>query len=308
MGTSSGDQPSRAQWLRRLATRRRDRVAIVLSGGGPLGALQVGALKALFEDGVKPDIVAGTSVGALNAAFVAFNPTLDGILRMERVWRNLGEHDLFPGGRFRASWARMFVRGNRVFENSGLRRLVTSTLGPHVRIEDAAIPLGIVCTDMETGDERVFTSGEAVDPILASTAMPGVFPPVSIDGRMYLDGGIANNVPIAPAVELGASTLWVLNSTSHKAQRRPLIRPMDYFFHAFTLARSQRFGLDLQHYGGKVKLNVVPPVELDFFVPFASMDHTDRLIDMSYEHTKRFLAGTPEVGPTGSLEAMRPAK
>lgn len=283
-------------------------MAIVLSGGGPLGALQVGALKALFEHGIRPDIVVGTSVGSLNAAFVAFNPTPEGIDRMERIWRNLGEDDLFPGGRFRASWARMFVRGNRVFENSGLRRLVTSALGPHVRIEDAAIPLGIVCTDLETGDERVFTSGEAADPILASAAMPGVFPPVDIEGRMYMDGGISDNVPIAPAVALGASTLWVLNSTSHTAQHRPLSRPMDYFFHAFTLARAQRLNLDLQHYGEKVKLNVIPPVELDFFVPFASMEHTDRLIDMSYDHTKRFLAGRPEKHPAAPVEAIRPAK
>lgn len=280
----------------------------MLSGGGPLGALQVGALKALFEHGVRPDIVVGTSVGALNAAFVAFNPTLEGIHRMERIWRTLGEHDLFPGGRFRASWARMFVRGNRVFENSGLRHLVTSTLGPHVRIEEASIPLGIICTDMETGDERVFTSGEVLEPIIASTAMPGVFPPVEIEGRMYMDGGIANNVPIGPAADLGAKTLWVLNSTSHKAQHRPLHRPMDYFFHAFTLARAQRLGLDLKHYGDKVRLNVIPPVELDFFVPFASMEHSNRLIDLAYEHTQRFLAGRPEAVAVPPTEAIRPAK
>lgn len=280
----------------------------MLSGGGPLGALQVGALKALFEHGVRPDIVVGTSVGALNAAFVAFNPTLEGIHRMERIWRTLGEHDLFPGGRFRASWARMFVRGNRVFENSGLRHLVTSTLGPHVRIEEASIPLGIICTDMETGDERIFTSGEVLEPIIASTAMPGVFPPVEIEGRMYMDGGIANNVPIGPAADLGATTLWVLNSTSHKAQHRPLHRPMDYFFHAFTLARAQRLGLDLKHYGDKVRLNLIPPVELDFFVPFASMEHSNRLIDLAYEHTKRFLADRPEAVVAPPTEAIRPAK
>lgn len=308
MTISAREQPSRAQWLRRLATRRRDRVAIVLSGGGPLGALQVGSLKALFEHGIRPDIVVGTSVGALNAAFVAFNPTLEGMRRMERIWRTLGEDDLFPGGRFRASWARMFVRGNRVFENSGLRRLVTSTLGPHVRIEEAAIPLGIVCTEMETGDERLFTSGELVDPILASTAMPGVFPPVEIEGRMYIDGGIANNVPIAPAVELGATTLWVLDSTSHRAQHRPLHRPMDYFFHAFTLARAQRLGLDLKHFGDKVRLNVIPPVELDFFVPFASLEHSDKLIDLSYEQTRDFLAGRHEPPASAPVEAIRPAQ
>lgn len=270
---------------------------MVLSGGGPLGALQIGALKALFEHGLRPDLVTGTSVGALNATFVANDPTIAGMERLETIWRNLGEDDLFPGGRFRASWARMFVRGNRVFENTGLQRLITSTLGPHVRFEDFQIPLAIVTTDIETGDERLFTSGEVMQPLLASTAMPGVFPPVEIEGRVYTDGGVSNNVPIAPAVEMGAKTLWVLNSTSHTNQRRPLARPMDYFFHAFTLARGQRLALDLRHYSEKVNIILVPTTPLRFFVPFASMEHTKTLIETSYTHTKKFLAGQLDVQP-----------
>lgn len=311
MDRATPSTPSRAQWLRRLSSRRKDRVAIVLSGGGPLGALQVGALKALYEHGVRPDLVVGTSVGALNAAFIGFNPTEEGIAEMERIWRNLGEDDLFPGGRFRASWARMFVRGNRVFENSGLRRLIESTQGPGAHIEDSHIPLGIVTTDLETGTERVFTSGPLVEPVLASAAMPGVYPPVEIEGRMYTDGGVANNVPIAPAVDMGATTLYVLNSTSHTNQRRPLVRPMDFFFHAFTLARAQRLTMDLRMFSEKVNLVMVPTPELDFFVPFASMEHTDRLIDTSWRHTKKFLAGqlSPAAGaPPPSLEVANPSK
>jgi NTE family protein len=311
MDRAAPSTPSRAQWLRRLASRRKDRVAIVLSGGGPLGALQVGALKALFEHGVRPDLVVGTSVGAMNAAFLGFDPTPEGVAGMERIWRNLGEDDLFPGGRFRASWARMFVRGNRVFENSGLRRLLESTRGPEARIEDSLIPLGIVTTDLETGAERVFTSGPLTEPVLASAAMPGVYPPVEIEGRMYTDGGVANNVPIAPAVEMGATTLYVLNSTSHTNQRRPLVRPMDFFFHAFTLARAQRLGMDVKTFSEKVNLVMIPTPGLDFFVPFASMEHTDRLIDASWRHTKKFLAGQlspAEGGPPPSLEVADPSK
>jgi NTE family protein len=304
-------QPSRAQWIRRLSSRRRDKVAIVLSGGGPLGALQVGALRALFEHGIRPDIVTGTSVGALNAASLAFNPTPEGVAEMERQWRSLGEDDLFPGGRFRASWARMFVRGSKVFESSGLRRMIETTLGPTATIEDALLPLGIVATDLETGAERVFTSGPLTDVVLASAAMPGVYPPVEIEGRMYTDGGVSNNVPIAPAVEMGATTLYVLNSTSHTNQRRPLVRPMDYFFHAFTLARAQRLTADIKLYSEKVNLILIPAPTLDFFVPFASMEHTGYLIDASYRHAKKFLAGqlTPiEGGPQTTMEVARPAK
>jgi NTE family protein len=254
-------------------------------------------LKAIFEHGVRPDLVAGTSVGAMNAAFIATNPTMSGVDRMELIWRNLAEDDLFPGGRFRAGWARMFVKGNRVFENTGLERLIKSTLGPDSRIEDAELPLAIVCTDLETGAERVFTEGGLVRPLLASAAMPGVFPPVEIDGRLYIDGGVANNVPIAPAVDRGATTLWVVDSTSHTNQRRPLQRPMDFFFHAFTLARAQRLGADLKLYADKVNIILVPTAPLRFFVPFASMEHTDQLIETSYKYTKRFLAGQLDLKP-----------
>jgi NTE family protein len=139
--------------------------------------------------------------------------------------------------------------------------------------------------------------------------MPGVYPPVEIEGRLYIDGGVSNNVPIAPAVDLGATTLYVLNSTSHTNQRRPLVRPMDYFFHAFTLARAQRLTIDLRLFADKVNLIMVPAPGLDFFVPFASMDHTGRLIDLAYRHTRKFLAGQlPAEPPQGPPEVVTPAK
>lgn len=301
-----------AQWLRRLRLGQKERVAFALSGGGPLGALQVGALQALFEHGVRPDLVAGTSVGALNATFVAFDPTQAGMSRLEEIWRGLTESDLFPGGRFRASWARFLVRGNRVFENSGLARLVAHRLGVNASFEDAQIPLGVVATDLETGEERVFDSGPVLSPLLATTAMPGVFPPVEIEGRMYIDGGVADNVPIAPSIKMGATTIYVMNSTSQSHQRRPLVRPIDYLLHAFTLARSQRLSVEQSLYANHVKLVMLPTAPLDFYVPFASMEHTDRLIAIQYEQTRRFLSGASEVVikslPGGAVEAIAPAK
>jgi NTE family protein len=302
--------PPRAGWLQRLARRKREPVAFALSGGGPLGALQVGQLRALFENGIVPSLVVGTSVGALNASFLAYDPTFDGVERLERIWLGLTEGDLFPGGRFRATWARMLVRGNKVFENSGIRKLVETRLG-NARIEEARIRLGIVATDLETGAERVFTSGDVLKPLLASTAMPGVFPPVEIDNRLYIDGGVANNVPIAPAVRLGARTVYVMDSTSAHHQRRPLQRPMDYLLHSFTLSRAQRMDVERELYEKRVRLVLLPAGHLDFFVPFASMDSTARLVEHGYSETTRFLSGemparTEAAG--GGLEAIAPAE
>lgn len=310
MANSGQPQPSRAQWLRRLARRRRDSVAFVLSGGGPLAALQVGGLKALFEREVRPDILVGTSAGALNATWMAWNPTTSGVVDLEQTWRNLRNDDLFPGGRFKASWARMLVKGNRVFENTGLRGTIERTIGLNARFEDAQAPLLVTTTDLETGKERVFSSGRVLEPILASSAMPGIFPPVEIEGRLYIDGGVANNVPIAPAVQMGAQTIYVFDATSHSHQRRPLLRPIDYLLHAFSLARSQRLDLDLVHYADKVKIVLLPTPKLDYFVPFASLEFTARLISAGYERTLRFLDGSHVEStetPDGSIEVIAPA-
>jgi NTE family protein len=306
-------EPSRTQWLRRLALRRRDdKVAFAFSGGGPLGAMQVGALKALFEFDVRPDLVVGTSVGALNATWTAFDPSPEGVENLEKLWLSLTDADLFPGGRFKASWARFLVRGNRVFENSGIRRLVETRLGDDVRFEDAQVPLGMVATELLGGNEKLFTTGRILEPLLASTAMPGVFPPVEIDGVAHIDGGVVNNVPIAPAATMGGRTIYVLNSTSHQHQPRPLARPIDYMLHAFSLARSQRYVIEQAFFTERVRLVLLPPGEVDFYVPFASMANTEQLIQIAYDATTEFLSGAKKAEiktiKGGSVEAIAPAK
>jgi NTE family protein len=289
------------QWLKRLAQRRDDRVAFVFSGGGPLGALQVGALKALVERGILPDLVVGTSVGALNAAVVAFEPSARGARRLESVWHQLAEDDLFPGGRFMGAWGRMLRRGDRIFDNSGMTRLIQTILGERATFDDAQIPLGIVTTELITGEERVFTSGPIQDPLLASSAMPGAFSPVTIEGRRYIDGGVVDNVPIAPAIDLGANTIYVLDTTSRNQPPRPLIRPMDYLMHAFSLARAQRLVVERRIVEAeRVKLVMLPTAPLDFFVPFTSLRHTRRLIELSYDHTSQYLESI--TGPGAPIE------
>lgn len=283
--------PSRAQWLRRLASRRRDRVAFVLSGGGPLGALQVGGLSALFDHGIVPDIVVGTSVGALNGSFMAFDPTPHGARRLEGIWLSLRDGDLFPGSRFMAPWARFLARGNRVFDNHGIARLIDDRLGPEVRFEDAQIPLGVVAADQLSGTERVFSSGPLRQAVIASTAMPGIYPPVEIEGRMMIDGGVANNVPIAPAIDMGASVVYVLDATSWRQAQRPLARPIDHLLHAFSLARSQRLRIEMDDLTSKARVVMLPLPRMERYVPFTSLAHTADMITESYESVTRYLNG-----------------
>jgi NTE family protein len=150
-------------------------------------------------------------------------------------------------------------------------------------------------------------------PLLASAAMPGIFPPVEIDGRLYTDGGVSNNVPVQPAIDMGAKTIYVMDATATAHQRRPLNRPMDYLLHAFALARSQRFMFERDYYAAQhVKLVMVPTEPLDFFVPFASVAHTGTLIDSAYDTTTRFLTGASEpivtTDEAGEVTQIRPAK
>jgi NTE family protein len=250
----------------------------------------------LLEAGVRPDMVVGTSVGSMNGAFLAMDPTPAGIDRLRRIWLDFGDNDLFPGSRFKTAWARMLMRGNRVFDNSGLRKVIESNLG-QPRFEDTQIPLGVVTTDLDTGAERVFSSGDLIEPLLASSAMPGIYPPVAIDGALYIDGGVADSVPIAPAVAMGAKRIYVIDVSATNHQRRQLLRPMDYLLHAFSLSRSKRLELDITRFGERVELIFVPVPRLDFAVPFASMEHTPKLIEMGYAHAERFFEREDLVAP-----------
>jgi NTE family protein len=251
----------------------------------------------MFDGGLAPDLVVGTSVGALNAAFVAFDPTSAGARRLESTWRSLATGDLFPSSRLRglkAPWTRFLLRGDRVFDNAGIQKLIRDRLGD-ATFEDARIPLGVVTTDLESGEERVFTSGEITSPLLASTALPGVYPPVLIDGRLYIDGGVSNNVPIAPAIALGATTIYVLDTTARRSTRRALIRPLDYLMHAFALARGNRFRVELPFLEGSARVILVPIPQLDFHVSLSSVQHSVRLIDLAYAEAQGLFRGPEEL-------------
>jgi NTE family protein len=213
--------------------------AIVLGGGGNLGATQVGMLRALIERGIKPDMLIGCSVGALNAAGLAADPTLAGVERLEQVWRELDGEAIVAPGRLSALW--LLTRKYRSLQqNEGLRKLIQASL-PFRTFEEAQVPLHVVATSLRTGGERWFHKGPVVEPILASAALPAVFPPVEIDGEMLIDGAVVNNVPISKAVELGASRIYVLHVGNFERPRRAPKRPIDALLQSFSIARNFRF-------------------------------------------------------------------
>src|SRR5579875_31579 len=185
------------------------RDVVVLSGGGSLGAAQVGALQALFEAGIRPDAVVGTSVGAINAAYVAMNPTLEQVVALEQVWRSLSRREVFPGGRWTVA-RRLAGRSNHLYTPGGMRA-VLETCVPLTDLADTVIPCHVVTTDLLRGEPTWWTTGSPVDVLAASACLPGLFPPVELGGSLHVDGGVSCPVPTQRGLDLGASRVWVLD-------------------------------------------------------------------------------------------------
>ena len=258
--------------------------ALVLSGGANLGAAQVGMLTALRESGVRPDLLIGTSVGALNGAWVAADAPLDDL---GDLWRSLRRGQVFPADPLRGLLG-FAGRSNHLVSDRGLRLLLRHHLR-FERLEDAPMPFHVLATDVLTGLGVLLSEGPAVEAILASTAVPGVLPPVPIDGRHYMDGGVVNNTPISHAIELGADTVWVLATGYSCALQHPPRSALGMSLHAVTLMIHQRLTLDVERYADLVDLRVVPPL-CPISVAPTDFSQADDLIRRAYRHTSDWLA------------------
>lgn len=203
--------------------RWRDYTAIVLSGGGARGALQVGALKALIEFGERPDVVVGTSIGSWNGAWLAHNPTPESVEALAAVWRMLTSNLVLLGiepdtpRRHSTAGLRLLVAARRVtrgypslYSDAGLRLLVEKYIGD-LTFDDVAVPLRIIATDLAYGTRAVFNSGPVAPAIMASSAIPGIFPPVRIGDHAYIDGGALDNCSLETALALGARRIFVID-------------------------------------------------------------------------------------------------
>jgi NTE family protein len=270
----------------RARARRAPETAFVLSGGGVLGAVQAGQIQALLEAGIRPDVLIGSSVGALNAAFVACKPEPEFVGELTGIWRALRTEDIFPGSRFSRAW-NIVARGDHIYPNEGLRRLIEKL--PVRTFEECTLQLHIVATNLATGAEHWFSEGPLMRAILASTALPAIFPPISIDGDLYVDGGVVNNAPISRAVELGANKVYVLTCGTKKHDPQPVRRPLDVLVQAFAHARHVRLDLDIERFAGQADIVMLPGADVNG-IRYNDLSHTDRLIDAARDATARFLA------------------
>lgn len=183
-------------------------LAYILPGGGALAAYQVGVLDALTAEGLRPDRLIGVSAGAMNAALFAWSSDADGVRRLERIWSNVKRRDLLRVHPGRLALALAGKRTSFLDNRHGIAFL-RKHLGERL-IQHAQIPLTIIATDLATGRPFILESGDVVFAIVASSAFPGVFPPVVLAGRTLIDGGVVADVPLDVAVELGVASVVVI--------------------------------------------------------------------------------------------------
>jgi len=246
---------------------------LVLGGGSSRGAIQIGMLQVLAEHGFVPDRILGSSVGAINGVGFAAEPTREGVERLTQVWLRIRREDIYPQGRLHGPWLYLQQR-DAVYSNSGLRAIVEEGF-PHERLEDAVVPVEVVATSLVDGGERWFTYGPAVDAVLASAAMPAIFPPVEIDGERYIDGGVIDNVPIQRAIDSGATRIVVLLCSPPVFQPPVAKRPVEGMVNALFIAIHARFVRDMAHLpeGIEVILCTGPEGTTREFDDFSTTEH-----------------------------------
>lgn len=261
--------------------------AFVLSGGGSLGAVQVGMLQALTERHHTPDLLVGTSAGAVNASYLAGHGTgRDALEALGGIWARLKRGDVFPVSPQRHLLAVAGVRES-MFCSGSLRQIIARHL-PYRKLEEAAIGVHVVATNMLSGEEVLLSSGDAISAVLASTAIPGLLPPVRRAGLTLVDGALANNAAISQAVALGADRIFVLPAGVTCALTRPPRSPYASALQALSFLTQQRLIRDVATYADQAELHVIPPL-CPLAVSSADFSHAAELIDRARHATSRWL-------------------
>jgi NTE family protein len=271
------------------------KVAFVLSGGAGLGAIQVGMLRALYERGIAPDVIVGTSAGAMNGAFIASRPqTVATADALASVWRDLRRGQVFPLNPLTGLLGFLGARDHLV-PASGLRKLIAHHVR-HAELEELPIPLHVVAVDVISGEELRLSHGPVVDAVLASAAIPGVVAPVRWDDRTLMDGGVANNTPISHAVELGAQRIYVLPTGHACALHEPPRGALALALHAISLLTQRRLIDDIERHRGDARLIVLPP-PCPLSIQPIDFAHADELIGRALDDARAFLDGGGEERP-----------
>ena len=273
---------------------QKKKTAFVLSGGSGLGSVQVGMVKALFEQGIEPDLFVGTSVGAINSAYLCGNPTQNGVSELEKIWLGVRREDVFPFN-FLDSILNVIRKRNFLVSPRRLKSLLARNI-QYTTLADALLTCLITATDLMTGEQVVLSSGNVVRAVLASCALPGIYPPVEIAGRFLIDGGISGNAPLSVAAQYGAEEVFVLPAGYPQTLDRAPSGIIDTFAHSLNLLIGYQFLRDIDTYQNNMLIHIVPPV-YTAGRSFYDLSGTAQYMTQAFESTRRWLQ-------TGGLDRL----
>jgi len=263
------------------------RTAFVLAGGGSLGAVEVGMLLALAEAGVRPDLIVGSSAGAVNASFFAGRPNVAGARALRAIWLGLRARDVFPFSPVGGLLGALSLRDHMI-DPGPFRRLISDHI-PYRLLEEAEVPVHVVATNVLTGREALLSKGLAVPAVMASSAIPGVFPPVEIAGTYYFDGSVASNTPLASARALGAERIVVL-PTGYSCEMKKLPQgALAMALHGVNILIARQLVVDVERFMDTTQIRVVPPLCPVSTQPF-DFSNAAQLVDRAAASTRAWLA------------------
>src|SRR4051794_27252025 len=266
--------------------------AFVLGGGGLLGAVEVGMLRALFDADIRPDLILGTSVGALNGALVAAHPGQDVIARLVRLWQSAADgREVYGDGAVRQV-TRAVRTGTHLHSSRPLRERLHQELGD-LTFAELAIPFQCCAASIERAAEHWFTEGRGVDAVAASAAVPGLLRPAVVDGEHSLDGGIVTSIPVGRAVECGAARIFVLQVGRVARPLPPPRRPWEVARVSFEIARRHRFQREMASLPSHVTAHVLPTgggsAKDDSLLGYRDFGAVMKRIEQAYEASTRYL-------------------
>jgi NTE family protein len=254
--------------------------------------------RALATSQIQPDLIVGTSIGSLNGAVLASAPVEQSVARLTRMWGQMRASSVFGDSLFKRA-RNLFNHWTHFHSNDPLRRLVERWVG-FAKLEEGYVEVQTCAACIETSSEHWFTEGPVVDAVLASCALPGVLPPVTIDGRHYIDGGVVNSIPVSRALELGAEEIYVLHVGHIDEPLTAPRHPWDVAMVSFEIARRHRFHRELEAASEHVPVHVLPTgkppgryndlAKLRYGYDRAIQAH----IESAEQATLEFLAGTKQ--------------
>jgi NTE family protein len=279
--------------------------AFVLSGGASLGSLQVGMLQALLEHGVEPDFIVGTSAGAINAAYFSKHPTIEGVANLAELWHGMRRDQIFPI-RPALGFLGFVGRRDHLCPSGKLHSFLRLQYGTQ-QLDDSKVPAHVIAADLASGKEVCLSTGPSADAVLASSSLPGVFPPVVIDGRTLIDGGVTNNAPISHAVRLGATTIYVLACGHACALPKPPMAALAVVLQSVSVLIGRQLVHDVDRFESTCDLRIVPQI-CPLHVAPVDFSQAKQLIDSAYTSTHAWLEATnlgasdPPIGKSKAIE------